>query len=277
MIQQILRFAKIEHTAFSLPLLFAGAWMGAGGRFPSTTVIILVVIAATGARTFGMVLNRVFDRKIDAWNPRTCMREMPSGEMSVGMALLVACAGLLIYFSACVCLGNWCLTLSPLPLIPLLGYSLLKRFTSLCHFGIGLCLGLAPLGAFVAVAETIQFPLQASLFALFVFCWMSGSDIIYALMDLESDRINGIHSLPARLGARRAQQVAATVHALGLICLILVLSLTNGGIAAWIALCMGIMALSLMYVPIIPVAARFFPISTIAGIAGSLVPMLGRI
>ena len=272
--RKILRFTKIEHTAFSLPLLFAGAWMGAGGRLPSFSVLWLIIVAAVGARVFGMSFNRIFDRDIDARNPRTASRELPSGAMTLSTALLLAFAGLAIYLTACAGLGGWCLTLSPLPLIPLLGYSLLKRFTSLCHFGIGLCLALAPLGAFVAAAEHLHFTLAALLFSFFVFCWMSGSDIIYALLDLESDLKNGICSLPVRLGAVRAQQTAAAIHFSAVISLVLILLLTGGGTAAWIAVATGSAAFVLMYVPMIPVEVRFFPISTVAGIAGALVPML---
>lgn len=275
MINDILRFTKIEHTAFSLPLLLAGAWLGAGERFPSMSLMLLIIVAAVGARVFGMALNRIFDRKIDARNPRTSKRALPSGKMTLGSASTVAFAGLGIYLAACVLLGGWCIKLAALPLIPLTGYSLLKRFTSLCHFGIGLCLGLAPLGAFVAAAGHLHFTLPAIFFAFFVFCWMSGSDIIYALMDLESDLQNNIHSLPARLPGK-AQLIAAAVHAVGVICLVLTLWLTNGGMAACIAIITAVAAFVLMYVPLIPVAVRFFPISTIAGVAGSLVPMLGK-
>ena len=276
MIEDILRFTKIEHTAFSLPLLFAGAWLGAGERFPSILLILLIIVAAVGARVFGMALNRIFDRKIDARNPRTSKRELPSGKMTLGSASTVAFAGLGIYLAACVLLGGWCIKLAPLPLIPLTGYSLLKRFTSLCHFGIGLCLGLAPLGAFVAASGHLRFTLPAIFFAFFVFCWMSGSDIIYALIDLESDLKNNIYSLPARLGPGRAQLIAAAVHIVGVICLVLTLCLTNGGTTAYIAIIAAVTAFVLMYVPLIPVAVRFFPISTVAGVAGSLVPMLGN-
>jgi len=275
--KKTLRFTKIEHTAFSLPLLFAGAWMGADGNCPSITVLLLIVVAAIGARIFGMAFNRIFDHRLDAQNPRTAMRELPSGKMTILEALIIALAGLGAYLAACMGLGGLCLTLSPLPLIPLLGYSLLKRFTSLCHFGIGFCLALAPLCAFVATAQHLRFTLPALIFSVFVFCWMSGSDIIYSLLDIESDRKNGVYSLPARLGAAKAQQTAAIVHIVGLLSLALVLFLTGGGKGAWISMAAVTIALILMYVPVIPVSVRFFPISTVAGIAGALVPVLGKV
>lgn len=273
-IKHILNFTKIEHSLFSLPLIFTGAWMGAGNRFPSLGILALIIFAALGARIFGMACNRIFDRHIDAKNPRTAGRELPSGKMSVGMAMGVAVAGLLVYLIACTLLGDWCLKLSIIPLIPLLGYSLLKRYTPLCHFGIGLCLALAPIGAFIAAAGNLRFSLSVLLFALFVFCWLSGADIIYAILDIGHDRSHGIHSLPARLGAVRAQKVAAGTHTVALTALVLILLISGGGGGAWFMLGVATLVFVLMYIPSIPVGIRFFPISTIAGIAGALVPIL---
>ncbi|MCB2145858.1 MAG: putative 4-hydroxybenzoate polyprenyltransferase [Deltaproteobacteria bacterium] len=272
--QNILNFTKIEHTAFSLPLIFTGAWLGAGKRFPSIKVMLLIVVAAVGARIFGMAMNRVFDRRIDRLNPRTAGRELPSGKMTLTMALAVAFAGLGVYLSACWFLGGWCLILSPIPVVPLLVYSLLKRFTSFCHFGIGLCLALAPLGAYVAAAGQPQFSWAVILFSGFVFFWLSGADIIYALMDVDSDRQNRVHSLPARLGADGAVRVAAGVHLIAWGILVAVVQTVGGGAKAWMLLATAAVFFVLMYVPAIPIPKRFFPISTLAGIAGALAPMV---
>ncbi len=273
-LKNILNFTRVEHTAFSLPLIFTGAWLGAGNRFPSVKVMLLIVFAAVGARVFGMAMNRVFDRRIDRLNPRTAGRELPAGKMTVTMALVIAFSGLVAYLLACWFLGGWCLILSPVPLVPLLGYSLLKRFTPLCHFGIGLCLALAPLGAYVAAAGHPRFSGAVILFAGFVFCWLSGADIIYALMDVDSDRLNDIHSLPAWLGADGALHVAAGIHLMAWGILVAVVQTVGGGLAAWMALVTAAVFLVLMYVPAIPVPKRFFPISTLAGIAGALAPIV---
>lgn len=273
-VKTVLNFTKIEHTAFSLPLIFTGAWLGAGGRFPSVRVMLLILVAAVGARIFGMAMNRVFDRHIDRMNPRTAARELPSGKMTLGMALFIAGSGLAVYLLTCWSLGGWCLMLAPVPLVPLLGYSLLKRFTPLCHFGIGLCLALAPLGAYVAAAGHPRFSPAVLLFSGFVFCWLSGADIIYALMDIDSDRKNQIHSLPARLGADGAMRVAAGVHLLAWCILVIVIKSVGGGLLAWITLAITAILLAMMYVPSIPVPKRFFPISTLAGIAGALATMV---
>ena len=269
----VLSFAKIEHTAFSLPLIFTGAWLGGGERFPSFRVMLLILVAAIGARIFGMAMNRVFDRHIDRMNPRTANRELPTGKMTLAMALTIAGSGLAVYLLSCWWLGGWCLILAPIPLVPLLGYSLLKRFTPLCHFGIGLCLALAPLGAWVAAAGHPWFSPAVMLFSGFVFCWLSGADIIYAIMDIDSDRQNHIHSLPAKLGAGGAIRVAAGVHLIAWGVLVAVVQSVGGGPLAWITLAITAALLVMMYIPSIPVPKRFFPISTFAGIAGALATM----
>jgi 4-hydroxybenzoate polyprenyltransferase len=273
-LRKLLNFTKIEHTAFSLPLIFTGAWLGAGSRFPAVSVMLLIVVAAVGARIFGMAMNRIFDRDIDRLNPRTAGRELPAGKINLRTAVAVALCGLTIYLVACWVLGGWCLILAPLPLVPLMGYSLLKRVTPLCHFGIGICLALAPLGAYVAAAGHPRFSLSVLLFSGFVFCWLSGADIIYALMDIESDRRHHIHSLPARLGSRGALRVAAGVHLLAWGILVVVVRTQGGGPVAVAALAVAAVFFVLMYVPAIPIPKRFFPISTLAGIAGALAPMV---
>jgi 4-hydroxybenzoate polyprenyltransferase len=274
MLKKLLNFTKIEHTAFSLPLLFTGAWLGGQAQWPHARLLLLIIVAAMGARIFGMSLNRIFDRHLDAQNPRTADRELPSGSLSIGIALAVATAGLMLFVIACALLGRWCLYLSPLPLIPLLSYSLLKRFTWLCHFGIGLCLALAPLGAFIAVAGYPRFSLDVLLFSGFVFFWLSGADIIYALLDIDSDRRNEIYSLPARMGSKQAQWISAAIHLVALICLTLLLVILRAGIPAFLALVITVVAFVLMYIPSIPVHRRFFPMATLAGVAGSVTPLL---
>jgi 4-hydroxybenzoate polyprenyltransferase len=156
----------------------------------------------------------------------------------------------------------------------LLSYSLLKRFTWLCHFGIGLCLALAPLGAFVAVAGYPKFSFEVLLFSGFVFCWLSGADIIYALLDIDSDRRNKIYSLPARLGSKQAQRISAATHLVALICLTLLLVSLKAGIPAFLALAVTVVTFVLMHIPSIPIHRRFFPIATLAGVAGSVTPLL---
>jgi len=275
--RKVLRFAKVEHSLFSLPLLLAGAWLGAGGGWPAWTVLALIALAGVGARTLGMSMNRILDRRMDALNPRTAGRELPSGGMSLAAACGVAAGAAALYLLACGLLGTTCLMLSPVPAVPLLVYSLLKRFTPLCHFGIGLCLALAPLGAFVAAADALPLQTEVLLLALFAFCWISGSDIIYALQDVESDRKTGVRSIPASLGPWRAQLVAAAVHAVAVAALVTLWLRVGGGILSGAALTASVVALGAGYVQRIPVGVRFFPIFTIAGVTGALVPLLGEL
>ncbi len=186
----------------------------------------------------------------------------------------VAITGIAIYFVACVLLGPMVLKLSLFPLIPLALYSLLKRFTPLCHYGIGIALGIAPLGAFIAVTNTLAFPIELVLLALFTFFWISGFDIIYALMDIEFDRANQVRSIPAALGASRAQLVAAITHMASFTFLVL-LWMSVGGMLSFVALLISAGAFGAAYLQSIPIMVRFFPISAIAGIAGALVVLLG--
>ena len=274
-VKRLHRFTKVEHLIFSLPLLFAGAWLGAGG-LPSLSVLLWITLAGLGARTFGMALNRIFDRKIDAINPRTAGRELASGVLSLKQGYGVAFFGVLLYFIACAGLGELVLKLSFFPLIPLTIYSLLKRFTPLCHYGIGVALGFAPLGAFVAASNDVAVSSQLVVLCLFTFFWISGFDIIYALMDREFDQMHGVKSLPAAMGEKGALAVAASTHLIAFTCLVL-LWMGCGGALSLLSLSVAAVAFGAAYVPTIPIAVRFFPISAIAGIAGALVVLLGGI
>jgi len=264
-------FTKIEHTIFSLPLLFAGAWIGAGGM-PPTETLLLIVLVGLGARTFGMAVNRILDKDIDAKNPRTKSRELPSGKLSMAQGHGVAFVGLVVYFVGCALLGSTVLKLSLVPVIPLALYSLLKRFTPLCHYGVGVCLAAAPLGAFVAVTNNLSFTPEVWLLAIFTFCWISGFDIIYALMDIDFDRDNGVRSIPAALGSNGAQWVAALTHLVSIAALLFLVDGWLSGTAAAVS----IVVFGTAYLPAIPVHVRFFPISAIVGISGALVILLGR-
>ena len=274
---RVLSFAKVEHSIFSLPLLFAGAYLGAGGAWPAWQVLALIAAAGVGGRTLGMAANRIFDRKLDAANPRTSRRELPSGRMSLTAALAVAAGGAALYVLACAALGPVCLRLSPIPAACLIGYSLLKRMTVLCHFGIGLCMALAPLGAFVASAGNTAFSLEILLLAAFAFCWISGFDIIYALQDIDADRRTGVRSIPAAIGAAGGQFVAAGVHLLAVVALALLCVLVGAGPLPTAAAAVAVAAFVAGYWPRLPLAARFFPTSAIAGVAGAVVPLLGEL
>jgi len=269
------RFTKIEHSVFSLPLLLAGAWIGAGHRLPSLWTTFLIILAGVGARTLGMAANRIFDHGLDVLNPRTADRELPSGRMSLGTAWAIAAVALAIYLTACAMLSALCLILSPIPALCMILYSLLKRFTSLCHFGIGVCMALGPLGAFVAASDQLPFDTEIILLATFTFCWISGFDIIYALQDVQSDRQTGVHSLPATLGNTGGQLVAAVVHLVAAGTCFGLWQVAGAELWPGLALVVALAGFALAYCPGIDARARFFPISVISGVAGAMIPLLG--
>jgi 4-hydroxybenzoate polyprenyltransferase len=214
---------RFEHTLFSLPLLLAGAWLGAGGVPPGRT-LLWILVAGTGARTLALALNRIIDLEIDARNPRTAGRELPAGKMTLTQAWLVTAVGAVLYFVAAAMLPPLCLKLSPIPVIVFVGYPLLKRVTVLAHYGVGLALALGPLGAWVAVTGALLPFGPAHLLALFTLFWVGGFDIIYATLDEEVDRREGLKSLPAALGRTGALRVAAGTHVAAVLMLVLAVS-----------------------------------------------------
>lgn len=204
-------FVKFEHTLFSLPMILAGAFLAWGG-LPDLKLLLLIILAGTGARTAALAINRILDRRIDALNPRTKDRELPSGKLSLTKAYGVTVAGLILYFAAAYMICDFVLYLSPIPLAVFIVYPLMKRFTWLCHFGVGLGLALAPLGGWVAVTCSLHSMLPAVLLALFTLFWVSGFDIIYATMDEDFDRKSGIYSMVARFGRGTALYVSGLLH-----------------------------------------------------------------
>lgn len=276
LLARMANFVKVEHTIFSLPLLFAGAWIGASYQWPGVKSLLLVTLAGLGARTLGMAMNRILDHRLDSLNPRTAARDLPSGKLTPAQGWSVAAAGLGVYLLACAALGPVCLKLSPIPALVLISYSLLKRFTPLCHFGIGLSLALGPLGAHVAVTGDTSAPHALLLLALFTFCWISGADILYSLQDLASDRETGVHSIPVTAGETGARWIAAGVHLAALAAAFALWHVTGLGLASGMALAVTGIALAVMYWERLPLSFRFFPVSAIAGIAGAAIPLLAK-
>ncbi len=211
-------FVKFEHTLFSLPMLYAGAVIAAGG-FPDARAAWLILGAGTGARTAAMGLNRIIDRNIDARNPRTDVRELPAGAMKLAEAWGIVAAGLILYVLSCWMLSPTALRLSPVPLAAFVIYPYMKRFTPLAHFGVGAALALAPLGGFVAVTASTGNATAALWLAAFTLFWVAGFDIIYATLDMEFDRTEGLHSIPARFGRRTALVISAVAYLLAIGCL----------------------------------------------------------
>lgn len=208
-----LRFVKIEHTLFSLPLIYSGVFLAAE-QLPSWKILLLILVAGTGARTAALALNRIIDKEIDRRNPRTAGRELAGGRMKLGEALAVLCLGLVFYLGAAYAIAPICLYYSPIPLLVFVGYPYMKRFTPLAHFGVGLALSMAPLAGWFAIILNFHQPFPAILLALFTLFWVSGFDIIYSTLDEEFDRQEGLYSLPSVLGPKKALTISALLHIL---------------------------------------------------------------
>ncbi|MCH2375354.1 MAG: putative 4-hydroxybenzoate polyprenyltransferase [Planctomycetes bacterium] len=213
------RAIKFSHSVFALPFAVAAAFLASEG-LPSWVVMAKVVLAVVLARTAAMAFNRWADARIDARNPRTENREIPSGQLSrtfMGFSALF-CA--LAFVGVATWLNRLAFVLSPVALTVLLGYSYTKRFTSLSHVVLGVALGLSPLGAWVAVRGELDW--VPTVLGLAIVFWTAGFDIIYACQDREFDVRNGLHSIPARLGTERALRLTRYFHTIAVALLVCV-------------------------------------------------------
>ena len=211
-------FVRFEHTLFSLPLVLAGVFSGHGAPLTAARWA-LIGVAAIGARTAAMALNRLIDRRLDALNPRTKQRELPAGRMRLAEAWLLFGAGAGIYLVACAALGPWFLKVAGLPLVVFTVYPYLKRFTPFCHFGVGAALALAPLAGYAAAHPDLSRPGPALWLSAFALLWVSGFDIIYATLDEDFDRFHRLRSMVVWQGRERALVVAGVLHLVAFLCL----------------------------------------------------------
>ena len=204
-----LELVKFSHTIFALPFAVAAMLVAAHG-LPSARIFAWIVVAMIGARTAAMGFNRIVDREIDARNPRTANRELPAGKVSLRGAVTLVVVASALFFIAAWQINSLALWLSPLTLLALFFYSFCKRFTSLSHFVLGLCLGIAPVGAWVAVTGRIEW--APCVLCAAVIAWVAGFDMIYATMDWEFDRQTGLNSMVTKLGVARALTLARVLH-----------------------------------------------------------------
>lgn len=209
-----LSLVKFSHSVFALPFALMGAWLASGG-VPLWTDLLWIVVAAVAARTAAMAFNRVVDRDIDGDNPRTAQREIPSGALSPAYGRGLVVLSSVVFVGAAYMLNPLSAALSPLVLGVLLGYSLVKRFSAAVHFVLGMALGLAPLGAWLAVRGSFEGDLAVPLllFAT-VWTWVAGFDIIYSCQDADFDASRGLHSIPAKLGVLGALWLSRCLHVL---------------------------------------------------------------
>lgn len=240
-IRNYLSLVKFSHTIFAMPFALIGFFLalskisiteqwnlnntigwGSATFFISKQQLLIKFLLVIGcmvfARSAAMAFNRWLDKNFDALNPRTAIREIPSGVISSKNVMLFVILNCMAFIACTYFINRICFYLSPVALFVILFYSYTKRFTPLCHLVLGLGLSLAPIGAYLAV--TGKFDLLPVLFSSTVLFWVSGFDIIYALQDEEFDKANNLYSIPAVLGKRKALRVSEVLHLLSLACVI---------------------------------------------------------
>lgn len=222
-----LEMIKFEHTLFALPFAFLGAILAANG-LPTWRQILWITVAMIGARSAAMTFNRIVDRDIDAKNPRTANRELPSGKLSLGFAWAFLLVSIGVFLLAAWSLNWLTFALSPVALISVLGYSYAKRFTAFAHLILGWALAISPTAAWIAVRGAIDSEVPL-LLSLFVLMWTSGFDVLYACQDYEFDKKAGLRSIPARFGIARSLWIARLFHFQAFIVLLLLLLFTQLG------------------------------------------------
>ena len=233
--RRLASLVRIEHTVFALPFAYVGAFLAVDG-WPGLANLVWITLAMAGARTLAMALNRLVDAEIDARNPRTASRELPSGALTRTQVVALCVVSLSVFLVAIWQLEPIVRYLWPIPVVMFVVYPYLKRYTWLCHFWLGACLALAPIGAWLAVAGTA--PWEAWVIGAAVLLWVAGFDLFYSLFDLEHDRREGLHSWAVRFGERGVFAGARVLHA-GTIAL---LALAGVGLEASIWYWLGVAA-----------------------------------
>ncbi len=221
-----LEMIRFSHTLFALPFALLSAVLAARG-LPETPTLLKILLAMVSARSAALAHNRLADREIDRANPRTASRALPSGALSVNFVRIFLAASVALFLLAAASLNRLTLLLAPVALALLFFYAYTKRFTWLSHVVLGLCLALAPLGAWIAVKGGIE--RLPALLALAVLFWTAGFDMLYALQDKEHDRKAGLQSVPARFGTPRTLQISAILHGAMIALLFAAWRLSEGG------------------------------------------------
>lgn len=229
-IRTTLEMIKIEHTLFALPFAFLGAVLAARG-LPTARQTLWITLAMVGARSTAMAFNRVADRDYDARNPRTSMRAIPAGKLSVAFVLIFTIVGAGMFLLAAAMLNRLTLSLAPIALASIVLYSYTKRWTMLSHLVLGWCLAVAPTGAWIAVRGAIDSPVPL-LLSLVVMLWTAGFDVLYACQDYDFDRREGLYSIPARFGIANSLWISRLLHTGAFAALVALYFITHLGLLA---------------------------------------------
>jgi 4-hydroxybenzoate polyprenyltransferase len=273
---RFVRLVKFEHTVFALPFAYVGAFLAVGG-VPSAHDLFWITVAMVGARSLAMALNRLIDAQIDARNPRTAARELPSGLLTHAQVWAFSLVSLAVFLVAVWQLDPLVRWLWPIPVLGFVIYPYLKRFTWLCHFWLGAVDGLAPVGAWVAI--TGELPWEAWVLGAAVAVWIGGFDLFYALFDVEVDRGQGLHSWATRFGERGVFAGARALHLLTVALLVVAgLGLDVGGLY-WLGV--AVVAALLVYEHLLVgpgdlrrLDAAFFTMNGVISVAFSLFVLL---
>jgi 4-hydroxybenzoate polyprenyltransferase len=227
-ISRYLSLIKFSHTIFAMPFAMTGFFLASTQKEYgfSFRLLILVVLCMIFARSAAMAFNRYIDRRYDSLNPRTSVREIPAGLISHRAALWFVILSSALFIASAALINRLTLYLAPVALLVVLGYSLTKRFTALCHFILGLGLSLAPIGAYISV--TGRFDILPLIYSAIVLTWVGGFDIIYALQDDEFDRIQKLFSLPSRMGRKIALRLSEISH-IATVALVVTAGFNGGG------------------------------------------------
>ncbi len=235
--RRLASLVRIEHTVFALPFAYVGALLAADG-WPGWSDMLWITVAMIGARTLAMALNRLLDAELDAENPRTATRELPSGLLTRSQVLVLSAVALAVFLLAVLQLDPIVRWLWPIPVAMFFVYPYLKRFTWLSHLWLGACLGLAPVGAWLAVSG--EAPWEACALGGAVLLWVAGFDLFYSLFDLEHDREQGLHSWAVRFGERGVFYGARVFHTGA----VLLLALSGFGLGVGVGYWAGVAAVA---------------------------------
>ena len=277
---------KFSHTIFAMPfamLAFVYAvktsGVAAGGNSPWwwATLLAQVILCMVFARNVAMGFNRWADRDIDAKNPRTADREIPAGKISARAALWFVIINALLFVGVASTINLLTALLSPVALGVVMFYSYCKRFTSLAHMVLGLSLGIAPVGAYIAV--TGEFALEACILSLVVITWTSGFDIIYALQDRDFDREQGLHSIPAKFSPAQALAISIALHAVSIASLVWFATYLPSSVWTWAGVAAFAAILCLEHILVTPTRTRHIGIAfgTLNGLASMTLAVLAII